>query len=171
MRTMIVLAMHGSPPRDFPPQEAAEFFRLHARLGHAGPEGEALEHRYAQLDAKMRTWPRSADNDPFYAGSQELADHLRRTSGSDVVVGFNEFCAPSLDEALDQAAAQRPDRVIVVTPMMTRGGEHSEVEIPEAVQHARERYPGLSFIYVWPLDVAAIARFLAGQMQQVASRI
>jgi len=52
---MIVLAMHGAPPNDFPQHEMAELFGLHARLEHmAGPERAALERRHAELDVKMR---------------------------------------------------------------------------------------------------------------------
>ncbi len=60
MTTVIVLAMHGAPPNDFPERETAELFGLHARLEHAHePERAALEHRHAELDAKMRAWPRA----------------------------------------------------------------------------------------------------------------
>jgi len=169
MKTIVVLAMHGAPPNDFPQRETAELFGLHARLeaGHvAGPERDALERRYTELDARMRAWPRTAQNDPFWAGSQELAEHLGKASGYEVTVGYNEFCAPTLDDALDQAATHG-NRVIVVTPMTTRGGEHSEVEIPAAIQRARERHPEIGIIYAWPLDVAAIAQFLAAQVARL----
>jgi ribonuclease HI len=169
MKTVVVLAMHGAPPNDFPKRETAELLGLHARLeaAHAaGPERDAPERRFAELDAKIRAWPRTAQNDPFWAGSQELAEHLGTASGCKVIVGYNEFCAPTLDDALDQAAAHG-NRVIVVTPMMTRGGEHSEVEIPATVQRARERHPEIEIIYAWPLDVAAIAQFLAAQVARL----
>ncbi len=169
MKTVIVLAMHGAPPNDFPARETAELFGLHARLeaGHvAESEREALEWRFAELDAEMRAWPRTAQNDPFWEGSQELAAHLEKASGYEVIAGYNEFCAPRLDDALDQAAAHG-DRVIVVTPMVTRGGEHSEIEIPATIQRARERHPEIEILYAWPLDVAAIAQFLAAQVAQL----
>ena len=164
MSQVIVLAMHGAPPRDFPEREMAEFMGLHARLEHAsGPERAALDRRYAELDARMRAWPRTPHNDPFYVGTQELAGHLRRATGLEVIAGFNEFCAPSLDEALDRAA-QNAETVVVVTPMMTRGGEHSEVDIPAAIERARERHPRLAIRYAWPFETGAVAQFLAAQI-------
>ena len=167
MKSVIMLAMHGAPPKDFPERETAELFGLHARLEHAsGPERAGLERRYAELDAKMRAWPRTAQNDPFYVGAHDVADHLGRATGCEVVVGFNEFCAPSLDEALDQAAMQAADRVVVITPMMTRGGEHSEVDIPAAIRRAQERHPGLSIRYVWPFEASDVAAFLAARIQR-----
>jgi sirohydrochlorin cobaltochelatase len=161
---VIVLAMHGAPPLDFPQAELAEFLGLHARLGRGeGRLPDEAEARFKELEARVRAWPRTVQNDPFYAGSLELAQHLRQESGLEVILGFNEFCAPPLDEALDQAAGRQAEKIIVVTPMMTRGGEHSAVDIPEAVRRAQERRPASKFIYAWPFATEDIARFLAAQ--------
>ena len=167
MKSVIVLAMHGIPPNDFPQQEAAELFGLHAHLEHArGPERPTLERRYAELEARVRAWPRTAQNDPFHAGSHELAGHLGQALGCPVIVGFNEFCGPSLDEALDQAAALSPERMVVVTPMVTRGGEHSEADIPSAIQRAQNRHPRVPIHYAWPFAPAEVAEFLATQIRR-----
>ncbi|MEW5899939.1 MAG: CbiX/SirB N-terminal domain-containing protein [Acidobacteriota bacterium] len=164
-KVVIVLAVHGAPPLDFPRAELAEFFRLHGGLGHGtGPEQEASRVRYGELEAKMRAWPRTGQNDPFHAGSLELAEHLRRESGLEVIVGFNEFCAPALDEALEQAAAREPEKIIVVTPMMTRGGEHSAVDIPAAINRAQEKHRAVKIIYAWPFPTENVARFLASHV-------
>lgn len=165
MSSIIVLAMHGAPPRDYPPHETGELFSLHGRLERsAGSERIALVQRHAELAARMRDWPRTPANDPYWAASLELAAQLASAAGREVLVGFNEFCAPSLDEALDQAAARRPEWVVVVTPMMTRGGEHSEVDIPAAIRRAEGRHAGVTFDYAWPFDVVEIAAFLAQQI-------
>ena len=166
---VIVLAMHGAPPIDFPRHEVAELFGLHMRLEQAtGPERAALEGRHAQLESKMRHWPRTAENDTFYAGSIELANQLNQETGLEVILGFNEFCAPSLEEALE-LAMQPPNRrkVVVVTPMMTPGGEHSETDIPNAIQRARQRHPLVEVVYAWPFGVAQVAQFLASQIEQL----
>ncbi len=80
-KIVVVLAMHGEPPNDFPKDEFARFFALHARLHYAEGGDEDLHHRYAALDAKIRGWPRTAENDPFYAASQQMAEQLRVTTG------------------------------------------------------------------------------------------
>ena len=165
MKSVILLAMHGALPLDYPKQELAEFLGLHARVTHTGgAEPAALFHRYRELEERIRRWPRSAGNDPFFAGSQELAVQLRRASGRKVILGFNEFCAPSLDEALDQAAGQGAEKIIVVTPMMTRGGEHAEQDIPAALERARNRHPKEKFVYIWPFSAQNIAEFLNSQI-------
>ena len=79
-------------------------------------------------------------------------------------MGFNEFCAPSLDDTFSKATARGAEKVIVVTPMMTRGGEHAEVDIPRAVEAAQARYPKIPIIYAWPFRVSDVASFLATQI-------
>ena len=158
--------MHGAPPNDYPKQELGEFFSLHSRLAHGrSPDVDAARSRYAELERKIRSWPRTAQNDPYHAAAYDLAQQLQRASEQTVVVGFNEFCAPTLDEALDQAATEATRRIIVVTPMMTRGGGHSEREIPAAIQRAKERHPDVQFLYAWPFDTADIASFLSTQIR------
>ena len=166
-KIVIVLAMHGGPPKDFPKSELAEFFRLRADLLKAnGASRNRLEQRYAKLDAKMRSWPRTKKNDPFFDGSIQLAKQLRRVTGKEVILGYDEFCAPTTDEALDQAVERSPETVIVITPMMTSGGKHSEVEIPSAIDKARKRHPGTTILYGWPFKPSEIAAFLATQLNR-----
>jgi sirohydrochlorin cobaltochelatase len=169
VKTTIVLVMHGVPPRDFPRREIAEMMALQGRLEHGAVpphERPAAEARFAELDVRVRSWPRNPQNDPFYVASQELTAELARATGSEVVLGFNEFCAPPVPAALDRAAATGAERVVVITPMLTPGGEHSEVEIPAQVEKARGRYPGVAFVYAWPYAMADVAAFLA---QRIAS--
>jgi sirohydrochlorin cobaltochelatase len=163
-KTVIVLAMHGVPPSDFPRQELAEFFVMHSRFEHASVSDDPAWVRYSELEKKLRDWPRTKDNDPYHAASFELGQELGKATGCHVVVGFNEFCAPSLDDALDHAAGSGARRIVVVTPMMTQGGEHSEQDIPGAVVRARVSHPSVEFIYAWPFPVPDVARFLAEQV-------
>ncbi len=162
MKTAVVLAMHGSPPLDYPRNELAEFFALHARFEHAPTPGRSPAYeRFLELEEKIRRWPRTSGNDPFCSGSERLAAELRKASGREVILGYNEFCAPTLDEALSQGVEEGRDRVVVVTPMMTPGGEHSERDIPAAIARARKRHPGTEFVYAWPFPPSDVAAFLA----------
>jgi sirohydrochlorin cobaltochelatase len=169
MADMIVLAMHGAPPRDFPRMEMAELFDLQGRVEHARvPLPAETIARYEELHARMRNWPRTPQNDPFFTASYELAASLEAALGIPVHVGFNEFCAPDLDAAVAAAVAQGATRVVVVTPMMTRGGDHAEEDIPAALQRAGAQHPGVEIVYAWPFETVAVARFLA---DQVATRL
>ncbi len=82
------------------------------------------------------------------------------------MVAFNEFCAPDVDEALGAAASQGAGKVIAITPMMTSGGEHSEVDIPRAIERARKKDPQVEFAYAWPFREDEVATFLAAQIQR-----
>jgi sirohydrochlorin cobaltochelatase len=167
MKTGIVIAMHGMPPKDFPSSDLREFFMLHGQHQSAPNSLScAAKQRYLRLHEAMRNWPRSPGNDPFYTAATELALLLKEELGCPIHVGFNEFCAPALDKAFESAAAQDPARILIVTPMMTRGGEHAEVDIPEAIDRARQRFPKIDFIYCWPFDYHDVAHFLAGQIHR-----
>ena len=166
MKNAVVLAMHGVPPLDFPRGEMMELFGLHAKLEHvAGPDKEELQRRHNELEERMRRWPRTPENDPYFHASFDIAKKIEEILGEKVFVGFNEFCAPTIEEAIGTAAANSPDKIIVVTPMMTRGGEHSERDIPNAIQRAQKLYPGLEIVYTWPYDVSDVAAFLAQHIE------
>jgi sirohydrochlorin cobaltochelatase len=168
VKTVIVLAMHGAPPSDFPPLELAEWFALHQRMEQAiGDQRAALQQRWAQLEQRMRSWPRTPHNDRFHAHSLEMGSQLGQVTGLPVIVGFNEFCAPSLEEALERAVAEGARRVIVVTPMMTRGGEHAERDIPAAIQLVQMRHSEVNIVYAWPFDGSDVACFLAARIDKV----
>lgn len=167
MKKVIVLVMHGALPNDFPKKELAEFFSLRHQLDKASlDEKSQLQRRFGELESKVRQWPRTFQNDPYYAGAQKLGAQLSQVIQEKVIVCFNEFCAPSLEETLEKAA-QEAEEVAVITPMMTRGGEHAEVEIPAAIKKAQEKYPQTLFRYVWPFETAQIAKFLASQINQL----
>jgi sirohydrochlorin cobaltochelatase len=167
MKTIIVLAMHGVPPNDFPRREMAEFFELHGRM-EMSPAGIAPDarHRYRELERRVRRWPRTSENDPYHAAALELGQALRKETGFGVVVGFNEFCAPDVGEAIGLAAEQSAGRIVVLTTMMTRGGEHAEREIAQAVAKARTEHPAVEIIYAWPFETPAVARFLAEHVRK-----
>jgi sirohydrochlorin cobaltochelatase len=159
--TTYVLAMHGAPPRDFPPPELSEFFQLHAmaEVGRAALP-QPVKDRMEELGVRMRAWPRTPTNDPFHAASYELAAAIQRESGRLVEVGFNEFCDPDVEAAVERAIAGGAARVIVLTPMLTRGGDHAESDIPRTLERVRQRHLNVAVDYAWPFPVDAIARFL-----------
>lgn len=168
MKKAILLVMHGSPPKDFPRREFGELMGLHSRLGSAeGKEREASLRRHDVLEARVRSWPRSAENDPYWAGSHELAEGLHRVSGLPVYVGFNEFCAPTIIDAIEEAVADGAEDIVVVTPMMTRGGGHAEQDIPQALETAARRHPEIGLRFAWPFESEQVAGFLWSQIRLI----
>jgi sirohydrochlorin cobaltochelatase len=167
MTLVVVLAMHGAPPLDFPKDELTEFFKLHVQMESAPkPVRENIRGRYEELETKVRTWPRTEHNDPYYAGAIEMAQKLSEVSGCEVIVGYNEFCAPTVEEALILAGERKPEKIVVITPMMTKGGEHAGSDIPNRIANAKKQVPDIPIIYGWPFEIEDIARFLYSQVRK-----
>jgi len=167
LKTVIILTMHGAPPKDFPRRELGEFFALHMQMENSPQRmDDTQRQRYNELNNRVRSWPRSAANDPFFASSQQMARRLEIETGLETLVCFNEFCDPSLSDTVRLAAGNGAQRVVVVTPMMTGGGEHSEIEIPAEINQLKGEYPMVEMIYAWPFDSDAITQFLAGQVRR-----
>ena len=166
-KLVIVLAMHGVPPRDFPRQELREYFDLSFRREYSPFSlSESELDRLTELERKMRLWPRDEKNDPFYFGSLKIAQALESLAGCEVILGFNEFCAPSIEEALEEACRRKAETVLVLTPMLTPGGEHAAREIPEAIKKTKAHHPGIRIIYAWPFEPEEIARFLLAKAEK-----
>ena len=163
MKTIIVLAAHGAPATDCPRRTIGIFMalesmpRLVKRFGF-------LQRLKASLDRTVRFWPRTAENDPYREGVQELAGRIVAQTGCEVISGYLEFCAPDIGACIDEAVGRGADRVIVATTMTTRGGEHSEVEIREIVEAAQKRHPSTRIVYVWPFDTDRVARMFADEI-------
>lgn len=167
MKTVLILTMHGIPPKDFPRREIGEYFGLHTQMENSPQRmDEAARQRYAELNHKMRSFPRTPENDPFYFSSQEMAKLLAAETGLETLFCFNEFCNPSLADAVGAAVASGAERVLVLTPMMTRGGEHAEKDIPDELKALQQSFPAIEFIYAWPFDSTEITHFLAGQVKR-----
>ncbi len=166
MRTFIILAAHGSPPADFPQREMGELFMLHARKDATHDLPAASKEKYMSLEKKMREWKRTPQNDPFFAACLEMAANLEKETLLPVFVGFNEFCSPSIRQAIENVIEQGAEKVLVISAMMTRGGEHSEKEIPNTIMELEKEYPQVKLVYAYPFLSKDIARFLASQVRK-----
>ena len=98
-------------------------------------------------------------------GLESVLGELRpRLGGRRVVEAYNEFCAPSVEDAIATLVEEGADHITLLTTMFTRGGSHAEFEIPEIVEFSRKKYPGIQFHYVWPFDLDRVAEFLASHV-------
>jgi len=155
----VILVGHGGVPKDFPREQVR---RLKALEGQRAAHGGAADDEERALDTRIRAWPRTAVNDPYQAGIAALADALRaRLGDTPLVVAYNEFCAPSLDEAVAALAGRGATSITVVPTMLTPGGSHSEIDIPQALASLRSRHPTLELRYAWPVDMDLLAGMLA----------
>lgn len=161
---VILLIGHGGVPTDAPRGVIEELKRLEAQRNAKG----ALEMspREAELDKTIREWPRTPQTDPYQSGLEAIGQRLRQKTGGRVELAYNEFCAPSLEGAVARLAAEGVGRITLVSTMFTRGGIHSEVEIPEIVALLKRKYPQITLNYAWPYDLDLVADFLARQAQK-----
>ena len=166
-RLAVVLIGHGSPATDCPPQYVGELMSLewrqdHGTAGHA----HALEGRAAELDATIRDWPRHAGNDPYKAGLEQVAAALRPLVPTELLaIGYNEFCRPSIAEAIEQVIRAGATRVLVLPSMLTPGGVHAEHDIPRALDDVRRAHPSIVVEYLWPFDLTRVAALLAAHVE------
>ncbi len=160
----MVLVGHGAAASDTP---RALVSRLKALEGERRARRSPMTDEERELDAKIRHWPRTATTDRYQAGMEAIAARLRARVAR-VVVAYNEFCAPSLEQAVEQLVAGGERHVTVVTTMLTPGGVHAEEEIPESIEALRLAHPGVRIDYAWPFDLEAVAHLFANAAEGAA---
>ena len=84
-------------------------------------------------------------------------------------MAYNEFCAPTVEEALQDMIEAGIMTITVVPSMLTPGGSHSEIEIPESLNRLRARFPHVEIRYAWPFYLPAVATMLAAPLQRFDS--
>jgi sirohydrochlorin cobaltochelatase len=160
----VILVGHGGIPKGCPQELVSKLKRLEAqrRAAKLPPSPEEIE-----LDARIRQWPRTPETDPYQSGLQAVAARLRpQLDGVLFGIAFNEFCAPTLEEAVEDLIVQGATQITVTTTMFTPGGSHSEVEIPEILDHLRSQHPGVELRYAWPFDLQLVANTLLEQVRR-----
>ena len=165
MKEAIILIGHGSVATDTPRPLVAELTRLEGE--RMARREMKMSEREAELDKQVRDWPRTPQNDAYKAGVDVIARALApKLGGRKLVVAYNEFCAPSVEDAIEGLVRDGFTRISLISTMFTRGGLHAECEIPGIVLAAGKAHPGVKIEYAWPFDPDFLADFLAGQLQR-----
>lgn len=160
----VVLVGHGGIPKDYPQDLVTKLKRLEAQRRSSG---SPISQEELELDTKIRTWPRNAKTDPYQAGLESLAAHVKPLlDGAQFALAYNEFCGPTLSEAVEGLIRKGATKIIIVSTMFTPGGSHAEFEIPEELQELRVRHSGVTLNYAWPYDLDQIARMLIEHLQK-----
>ena len=163
-RRAVILVGHGGVPTDYPRDLLTRLKTLEARRRATGGDPSPEE---TALDQQLRRWPRTPANDPYRVGLEALAAHLHpHLDGVLFALAYNEFCTPTVSEAVEALIAQRARAITVIPTMLTPGGSHSELEIPADLEALRLRHPGVTLRYAWPFDLGRIAAMLAEQVER-----
>jgi sirohydrochlorin cobaltochelatase len=164
----VVLVGHGGVPRNYPRERLTRLRGLETRRRGTGAPPSAEE---VALETELRQWPRTPANDPYQAGLESLAVHLRpRLEPVRLVLAYNEFCAPTVAEAVRELAEEGVADIVVVPSMLTPGGVHAERDIPEIINALREEFPHLSLRYAWPVAGERLASFFVDHLRQFESK-
>lgn len=160
----IVLVGHGGIPKNYPGELVTKLKRLEAQRRAAGLPMSAEE---SELDTKIRTWPRTPENDPYQAGLEALASEMKPLlNGALFAVAYNEFCGPTLPEAVEDLIKQGAQSITVVSTMFTPGGSHSEFEIPDEIEELKHKHPGVTIRYAWPYNLTKVSKMLMEHIEQ-----
>jgi sirohydrochlorin cobaltochelatase len=164
----VILIGHGGLPSDIPNPLIQELQMLKSqRKAKKIPEPSPRE---IEVDKMIRTWPRTPKTEPYQFGLEAIGTRLKERLGSiRLQLAYNEFCEPSLEEAIPALVKEGFNKIVIVTTMFTPGGGHSEVEIPEIVESAKKQYPGIELQYAWPFDLNDAADFLFSHLKKSQS--
>ncbi len=159
----VILVGHGGLPNDCPQDVVSRLKRLEMERRRRGVSASDEEK---ELDRKIRNWPRTPESDPYKVGLEKLAQHLaERMPDTKIVAAYNEFCAPSIEDAADNLVKSGVKKIFLISSMFTPGGSHSDKEIPEDVEQLRKKYPNVNFQYAWPFDLSKIAELMVGHLE------
>ena len=159
----VLLVGHGGLPSDIPSEIVEKFMRAHkTRIKAGGP----ITEQEVELDTTIRKWQRTPESDPYKSGLESLASHMEpMLKGYELKTAYNEFCYPAIEDAVDELVKENVSEIVIVTTMITRGGSHSENEIPEELQTLRLKHPNIEIQYAWPFSMDAFALFLTDHIK------
>jgi len=159
----IILVGHGAPASDTPNDLITELKRLQVQRHQQ--EMLKIMPREAALDKLIRERARTLETDPYKFGLERLAKKLTQKLGKQrLIVAYNEFCSPSVEEAINRLVADGAKHIVLMPTMFTPGGAHSEIEIPEIIEKMCEQHCGITLEYAWPVDLDHLANFIVGHL-------
>ena len=157
-KAAVILVGHGGLPSDIPPEIVEKFMRVHKTRIKSGSQ---ISKEEVDLDNKIRMWERTPKTDPYKSGLESLASKMEPFLENYIVkTAYNEFCYPTIEESVEELSKENVSKIIIVTTMITRGGSHSEKEIPEELEALRLKYKDIHIQYAWPFDMDTFALFL-----------
>lgn len=80
---------------------------------------------------------------PANDAARQVAEMVRTITGFDIVeVSFRELHDPNIQEGIDACVARGAERILLM-PYFLFMGAHVQHDLPEEIEEARKRHPGL----------------------------
>ena len=161
----VILVGHGGIPKGCPQELVTKLKRLEAqrraakhaslagrnRAGYQNPPVAEDARRRTPINRDLKRWLLSCE--PTWGRCS-----LPWPTTSSV--------RPTLEESVEELIKKGATHITVTTTMFTPGGSHSEIEIPEILDHLRPQHPGVELRYAWPFDLNLVADTLAEQIKR-----
>ena len=124
----IILVGHGGIPKGYPQDLITKLKRLEAQRRASG---SSMSSEELELDTKVRTWPRTPQSDPYQAGLEALGAAMKPfLNGVLFGLAYNEFCGPTLAEAVEE------------------------------LKELRRKHPNVTLTYAWPYNLVQVSKML-----------
>ena len=165
----LILVGHGGLPSDIPSEMVEKFMRIHkGRI----KSGSSITDQELELDGTIRRWNRTEETDPYKFGLDSLASRMKLFLPEHIIqTAYNEFCFPTIEQAVGDLVEKEVSNISVVTTMITRGGSHSEIEIPEEIKALQLKNKETVIQYAWPFDINSFALFLSTHVKTFESKL
>jgi sirohydrochlorin cobaltochelatase len=163
IKQAVILVGHGGLPKDIPQQVVESFMKINKQRIRSGA---AITSQEKELESTIRNWERTPESDPYKTGLENLASYMEpNLDGYILKTAYNEFCYPSIETAVDELSQENISKIVIVTTMITAGGSHSEVEIPEELKELNSKYPDIDFQYAWSFGMDSFALFFTDHIK------
>lgn len=78
--------------------------------------------------------------------AREVAKMVQEMTGIDIIeVAFREMHAPDIQQGIDSCVARGAEKILLI-PYFLFMGAHVQHDLPEEIEEARKRHPGLEMV-------------------------
>ncbi|MEO0271272.1 MAG: CbiX/SirB N-terminal domain-containing protein [candidate division WOR-3 bacterium] len=162
----IIFVGHGSVPYDFPQEKLKKYFFLRSKK-MKGELNKEEKKEFLNLERELHYFERNAENDPHYFFHKKLKDEIEKELNIKCYFAFNEFCAPNLEEVIEEIVKNENNSEIFIVPTMFTGGHHTDEEIKEEIEKIKEKFKNLRIKYLYPFNFEYIKELFEKHIKEV----
>lgn len=162
----IIFIGHGSVPYDFTQEKLKRYFLLRSKkMKNEMNDEEGKE--FLNLERELNYFERNKVNDPHYFFHKKLKDEIEKELNIKTIFAFNKFCAPGLEEVIEEIVKNENNSEIYVVPTMFTGGRHTDEEIKEDIEKIKRKFKDLRINYLYPFKFEYIKELFKKHIEEV----